>query len=819
MIYDGGAIRPGKEKWCATCHDEDEYSPEEGVLIDDFEAYTDDVTLRANWAKAQDTKQRFLEPQSTGITGPDGSQCMRVKINWTNNAEYAYGSVIKTYTPPVDLTDMDAVNLYVKVSDPLKIDKIKVQLRKYPEATFCTASVNGYQLHSGGDGWTKVTLPRASFNDTTWGLVDKIRIRILEDDPNGSHIEYVYFDNIYFSKGGPNVIGDNQTYGYYITGHNFRNCTWCHDPTSAHIDGQRLPILEYIKNTPNPTNFRFYDDSTKQIRLPYNYDNTTAYNSDDFALCYQCHSETNLIGDPWGDGTNFKDKNVGTCQMQKNYHYLHVYNFADGQSGQSCAHCHDPHGQFYPAMTRKEMGEAIVFDTGGCEILPGDDSDGGGVDDRHDPDVNAGVALQSDLFALGDTCDSCHGGFGGSITPPNQPPCNPEDNPYTPADCLGDWSYLRSYETVPHTGEPDIACMECHRDEGHATHFDTDGKGPGMAEDNDGCDCCHEGLAPGLKDSACDNCHSDGGAFDGAQMALANWDSGVYEEDGSLKSGNEDWCLSCHDADQASSNQDGSGQPAPDMGGDNSTYGFNAMGHGRNTEYPLMYFQEGSGNGNPGAGLVCTDCHDSASDHVGGGDIARLKSGYENNQSNENCNRCHPPGSSATADPQLYTNSSEYEAADHGNWLCTSCHDVHGMVAGAYPAMATDGKRPLCLSCHNNNGPNPPSAPSEAPAEHDQTSDAACSTCHNPHMPAHGGGEPDCFTSGCHAVNQMHAAHFYGEDGPSFPVNETGCYYCHADARVQCADAALFKNVEDPEGPPQVLSETTVCDSCHTGGP
>jgi hypothetical protein len=53
MIYDGGAIRPGKEKWCATCHDEDEYSPEEGVLIDDFEAYTDDVTLRANWAKAQ----------------------------------------------------------------------------------------------------------------------------------------------------------------------------------------------------------------------------------------------------------------------------------------------------------------------------------------------------------------------------------------------------------------------------------------------------------------------------------------------------------------------------------------------------------------------------------------------------------------------------------------------------------------------------------------------------------------------------------------------------------------------------------------------
>jgi hypothetical protein len=526
MIYDGGAIRSGKEKWCATCHDEDEYSPEEGVLIDDFEAYTDDVTLRANWAKAQDTKQRFLEPQSTGITGPDGSQCMRVKINWTTHATYTYGSVIKTYTPPVDLTDMDAVNLYVKVSDPLKIDKIKVQLRNQGQTTFCTASVNGYQLHSGGDGWTKVTLPRASFNDTTWGLVDKIRLRILENDTSGSHIEYVYFDNIYFSKGGPNVIGDNQTYGYYITGHNFRNCSWCHDPTSAHIDGERLPILEYIKNTPNPTNFRFYDDSTKQIRLPYNYDNTTAYNSDDFALCYQCHSETNLIGDPWGDGTNFKDKNVGTCGMQKNYHYLHVKTY--GQWPQSCVHCHDPHGQFNPAMTRKEMGNAIAFDTNGCEITD--------QDDRHDPAINKGLALQSNLLALADgpTCDSCHS--PSNVFPPNEPPCNPGDNPYTPADCLSDGSYLRTYEILPHTGGmdigPDCFTAECHTvSQNHATHF-VNVNGPRIPLNETGCNKCHaDGRAQcgedgpyfksgtdengdaryNLKETnVCDSCHTGG---------------------------------------------------------------------------------------------------------------------------------------------------------------------------------------------------------------------------------------------------------------------------------------------------------------------
>jgi hypothetical protein len=532
MIYDSGAIRPGKEKWCATCHDEDEYSPDGGVLIDDFETYTDDVSLRANWAKRQDALQRFLEPLSTGVTGPDGSQCMRVKLNWTNTT-YDYGSVFRDYVPSIDLTDMDAVNLYVKVSDPLKIDKIKVQLRNEGQTTFCAASVNGYQLHSGGDGWTKVTLPRASFNDTTWGLVDKIRIRILEDDPNGSHIEYVYFDNIYFSKGGPNVIGDNQTYGYYITGHNFRNCTWCHDPNSEHIDGESLPILEYVKNTPNPTNFRFYDDPAKQLRLPYNYYNTTAYNNQDFALCYWCHSETNLIGDAWGGGTNFKDRNQGTCGMQKNYHYVHVYMFADDMWPQSCVHCHDPHGQLNPAMTRKEMGDALVFDTNGCEITD--------QDDRHDPAINKGLALQSNLIVLADgpnyinssSCASCH--FPSNVSPPNEPPCNPGDNPYTRTGCLNDGFYRRAFEILPHTPGmkvgPGCFTAGCHGvSQNHATHFVND-KGPRIPLDEDGCYYCHadgrlqcadgarfknvenpEGPPLSLNDTTvCDSCHRAGG--------------------------------------------------------------------------------------------------------------------------------------------------------------------------------------------------------------------------------------------------------------------------------------------------------------------
>jgi len=568
LIYDTpGNLKSGKERWCVGCHDQTESgTADRGTPIDDFESGLSD------WVSGGDISGSSVEPYletdrpEQGING----QYVKLELKWSQTTQ-SFGRLKKNLTGnEQDFGNRDSFNFYLLMEDAISIMGIIATLEIDGQLSYCICyfnydgdpgqnmdiKINGFQ----DNVWKLVSLPRAAFNGPAWdsGFVKSITIDFYEEAAGGDYTRLFCIDEFGCDITPHNVVSDNNDSGYYVTGHKI-TCSQCHDISSAHIDGNVLQILEYVKNTSNSTSFRFYNDTAKQLRLPYNYDNTTAYNSDDFALCYRCHSETNLIGDPWGDGTNFKDKNVGTCQMQKNYHYLHVYDFAGGQSGQSCAHCHDPHGQFYPAMTRKEMGEAIVFDTGGCEILPGDDSDGDGVDDRHDPDVNAGVALQSDLFALGDTCDSCHGGFGGGITPPNQPPCNPEDNPYTPADCLGDWSYLRSYETVPHTGEPDIACMECHRDEGHATHFDTEGQGPGMAEDNDGCDCCHEGLAPGLKDGACDNCHSDGGAFDGAQMALANWDGGVYEEDGSLKSGNEDWCLSCHDADQASSNQDGSG--------------------------------------------------------------------------------------------------------------------------------------------------------------------------------------------------------------------------------------------------------------------
>jgi hypothetical protein len=210
--------------------------------------------------------------------------------------------------------------------------------------------------------------------------------------------------------------------------------------------------------------------------------------------------------------------------MQKNYHYLHVKTY--GQWPQSCVHCHDPHGQFNPAMTRKEMGNAIAFDTNGCEITD--------QDDRHDPAINKGLALQSNLLALADgpTCDSCHS--PSNVFPPNEPPCNPGDNPYTPAGCLSDGSYLRTYEILPHTGGmdvgPDCFTAECHTvSQNHATHF-VNVNGPRIPLDETGCYYCHadarvqcadtalfknvevpEGPPLSLSDTTvCDSCHTGG---------------------------------------------------------------------------------------------------------------------------------------------------------------------------------------------------------------------------------------------------------------------------------------------------------------------
>ncbi len=141
----------------------------------------------------------------------------------------------------------------------------------------------------------------------------------------------------------------------------------------------------------------------------------------------------------------------------------------------------------------------------------------------------------------------------------------------------------------------------------HTTHF-TDAKGPLLGSDPD-CTVCHyPGSFSKFGDTSpgddldvtdvCDACHSPDGAAEGKEK----WADSVYESNGyELKAGNENWCATCHDdaapVDDATAVV--AGVTAPNVMGDETTWGYNISGHGKFT-------------------VGCEDCHDLAVSHTDG---------------------------------------------------------------------------------------------------------------------------------------------------------------------------------------------------------
>jgi len=141
-----------------------------------------------------------------------------------------------------------------------------------------------------------------------------------------------------------NMVGNNSTWGFYQTGHGADisvDCVQCHSTRMPHIDHIYTPILDVMKTTQNPNNYRFYVG--KGMRMPY--DRSSAPESRE--LCISCHSETNLFkqsGLPADATSNFRsDYADGT-----GYQNLH---FSYHREGSNCITCHDPHGTSAPRMT------------------------------------------------------------------------------------------------------------------------------------------------------------------------------------------------------------------------------------------------------------------------------------------------------------------------------------------------------------------------------------------------------------------------------------------------------------------------------------
>jgi predicted CXXCH cytochrome family protein len=243
------------------------------------------------------------------------------------------------------------------------------------------------------------------------------------------------------------------------------------------------------------------------------------------------------------------------------------------------------------------------------------------------------------------------------------------------------------------------SCNACHGTQGaHATHLSGTLGAIGCSQCHDtndypffktGTDGNGDGKYNLAETDVCDGCHS----LDGVTSAKAYYmdDQGTW----AAAEGEESFCGSCHDGTPGYNG----GSAAFDVMGDNSTYGFYITGHGKASgTYARLSWQDTSATGNPAANRPCGACHDLVSQHFGS-TTKRLKAGYENNQDNDNCNNCHAPAGSATADPQWYTQSDEYESSAHYGTLCTDCHDVHGM-AGDHAAMTVANQESLCYQCH-----------------------------------------------------------------------------------------------------------------------
>ena len=289
-------------------------------------------------------------------------------------------------------------------------------------------------------------------------------------------------------------------------------------------------------------------------------------------------------------------------------------------------------------------------------------NDGNGADQHH---MNVGGADATNCISChSHTNGFAHGGGGGTG-------CG------TSTTCHG----TRQSHTTHVSGQIlSLECSECHNTSNFPQFKD--------------------GQTTKAATTVCNNCHT----INGVALAKQYWEypgsSAGTPNSWATVLGAKSFCGSCHDTTPGNTKGDGSGDIAYNVIGNDSTYGFYVIGHGKTSgNYARLSWQATSGTGNPAANRQCNACHNLTSQHFNN-TTDRLKTGYENDQNNSNCNECHPPGTSATANPQFYTNSNDYENSAHKNKLCTECHDIHGTVSGAYSGMTKASKQSLCYQCH-----------------------------------------------------------------------------------------------------------------------
>ncbi len=201
--------------------------------------------------------------------------------------------------------------------------------------------------------------------------------------------------------------------------------------------------------------------------------------------------------------------------------------------------------------------------------------------------------------------------------------------------------------------------------------------------------------------TVCNNCHSpigkSGVSIDDPDLgAKANWDTGVYEADGSLKTGKDKWCTICHDDDPVTSENEGAfikGIYAPGILGDDENFGFFKNGHGLDNAQKYDKDSLGDVSGNAGAARPCLNCHDSNKNHITGENDTdkenqRLRdeiNSYVISGITDVCKSCHAntQGNPSTVKVSTHGNdeSGGYSKIEDASFRkdCVECHEPHGI--------------------------------------------------------------------------------------------------------------------------------------------
>jgi hypothetical protein len=334
-IYEsnGVTLRSGKDLWCATCHDyEPAFSTSQiyEIIMDN-----PDADFEGTWTTGSNTDQYGDSVAWKQIPAtPNGTATWRPTITYAGQySVYAWWTVHSNRAKDAPYTI-------------------------YYDGGSATVDVN--QEINGGKWNYLGTYP---FAEGTDGYV------VLSDN-SAETGQYVIADAVKFEIGpqgifAPKVIGDNSTYGYYVTGHGANglvHCLHCHDASDTHIDHEARTYDAGVNSYCDSYRLREIDGQPG-LDIPRSSGGALA-NWRDFALCFECHDRYAVIGTAYNDvdQTNFWDADADP----NNSHWYHLgmgNNIYDSDydgttdSSPTCPTCHNVHGSPTGPMIRH--GELI----------------------------------------------------------------------------------------------------------------------------------------------------------------------------------------------------------------------------------------------------------------------------------------------------------------------------------------------------------------------------------------------------------------------------------------------------------------------------